>query len=169
MKIPVVNEQDEIIWYKERNEIEQEDIYRVSCLWVVNELWETLLTQRASTKKHDPDKRTIAVSGTVEEWESYEDNIIKETQEEIWVTINNPLLLIKQKVTWEHNFFVSIFFKVLLKDTKFSFDLREVQNFQRLSKEKIDEWLVNFPEELHPSFDTLWKIVHEKLRELNLI
>jgi NADH pyrophosphatase NudC (nudix superfamily) len=41
------------------------------------------LTQRAATKKNDPDKRTSAVAGTVEKGETFETNIIKETQEEI--------------------------------------------------------------------------------------
>jgi hypothetical protein len=37
MLIPIVNDNDEIIGYKERKEIQTEDIYRISSLWVVNE------------------------------------------------------------------------------------------------------------------------------------
>jgi hypothetical protein len=38
MLIPVLNENEEIIGHKERNEIKQEDIYMVSSLRVMNEL-----------------------------------------------------------------------------------------------------------------------------------
>ena len=81
--IPVVNEQDEIIGYKQRNEILVDDIYRIASLWVINELGEILLVQRATTKSHDPSKWTCTVNGTVEKGENYEENIIKEMEEEI--------------------------------------------------------------------------------------
>ncbi len=32
----IVNEKDEVIGYKLRSEIQSEDIYRVSCLWITN-------------------------------------------------------------------------------------------------------------------------------------
>jgi isopentenyldiphosphate isomerase len=83
MHIPIVNEHDEIIGYKERNDITKEDIYRVSTLLVMNEYDEILLTKRAATKKNNPNKRTLAVNGTVEKGETYEENIIHEAQEEI--------------------------------------------------------------------------------------
>ncbi|MDR0369035.1 MAG: hypothetical protein LBH96_00410 [Candidatus Peribacteria bacterium] len=94
---------------------------------------------------------------------------MKETREELSITITNPLFLLKDRVRGEHNFFASIFFKVLPKDTPFVFDENEIQNFKRLSKEVIDEWLETIPEELHPSFNHLWNLVHRKLKELNLI
>jgi isopentenyldiphosphate isomerase len=83
MQIPIVNENDELIGYKERKDITPADIYRVSSLRVMNEKGEYLITQRATTKSQSPNKRTLAVNGTVEQGESYEENIIKETQEEI--------------------------------------------------------------------------------------
>ncbi len=53
-EIIIVNEKDEIIWYKKRWTLEKEDIYRVSALWLINSKWEILLAQRAFTKKHHP-------------------------------------------------------------------------------------------------------------------
>ncbi|MEI7562268.1 MAG: hypothetical protein WCJ39_00675 [bacterium] len=55
--IPVVNEQDEIIGYKERSEIQKEDIYRVTALWITNNKGEILIAQRAFTKRNNPGTR----------------------------------------------------------------------------------------------------------------
>ena len=55
--IPLVNEQDEIIGYKERAEIKTEDIYRVSALRITNSQGEILVAQRAFTKKNNPGTR----------------------------------------------------------------------------------------------------------------
>ncbi len=82
-KIPVVNENDELIRYKEREELAPEDIYRVSALWLTNPQGQILLAQRAFTKSHDPGKWGPAVAGTVEEGEDYESNIVKEAAEEL--------------------------------------------------------------------------------------
>ena len=83
MKIPVVNQQDEIIGYKEKSLITTDDIYRVSALWITDTTGRILLAKRAFTKSRHPGLWGPAVAGTVEEGETYESNIIKEAEEEI--------------------------------------------------------------------------------------
>lgn len=85
-KVPVVNENDELIGYKEREELALTDIYRVSALWLVNSRGQVLLAQRGFNKSHDPGKWGPAVAGTVEEGEDYESNMVKETAEELGLT-----------------------------------------------------------------------------------
>lgn len=82
----IVNEYDEIIDHKIRSEITSEDIYRVSALDVRNSNGDILLAQRWFLKKKWPWKRSVAVAGTVDTGESYEDNIYKEAEEEIGLT-----------------------------------------------------------------------------------
>ena len=53
-KIIIVDENDNIIGYKERGTIEQSDIDRVSALWITNSKGEFLLARRAYTKKNNP-------------------------------------------------------------------------------------------------------------------
>ncbi len=84
--IPIVDADDNIIEYKMRGSLELTDRYRVSALWVTNTQWEILLAQRHRTKKHHPLLWWPAVAGTVEKDETYESNIIKETEEEIGVS-----------------------------------------------------------------------------------
>ena len=71
-KIILVNENDEIIGYKERGTLDKEDIYRVSALWIQNSKGEILLAQRSFNKNNNPRKWGPAVAGTNDEGESYE-------------------------------------------------------------------------------------------------
>ena len=105
MRITIVNEQDEIIAHKERGTLTKEDIYRVSALWVTNTRGDILLAQRKFTKSHDPGKWSPAVAGTVDEGETYKQNIIKETEEEIGLKDIKPISGPKRRVTGEHNYF----------------------------------------------------------------
>lgn len=86
--IPIVTINDTIIWYKIRDEITVEDIYRVSACWIVDSQWLVLLQQRAFTKKHSPGKRGPACAWTIEKWETYESNIIHELLEEVNIQVS---------------------------------------------------------------------------------
>lgn len=84
MKIQIVNNQDEPIGVKERSELDYAtDIYRISALWLTNTKGQSLLAKRAHTKDKDPGKWGPAVAGTVDEGETYRQNIYKEAAEEI--------------------------------------------------------------------------------------
>lgn len=84
-KVIIVEKSDKIIDVKERWVIKNTDIYRVAALWVENSKWEILLAQRSFNKKNNPWQWSCAACGTVEEWESYDDNVYKEAEEEIWL------------------------------------------------------------------------------------
>lgn len=105
-KIIIVNEKDNVTEYKNRDTIKQEDIYRVSALWITNSDGQILLSRRALNKSHDPGKWSPAVAGTVEEGEDYEVNILKEAEEEIGLKDIKPQIGPKERVSGEHNFFV---------------------------------------------------------------
>jgi len=66
--ITIVNEDDEIIWEKDRSDVTQDDIYRVSALEVRNSKGDFLLAQRGFLKRKWPWKRSVAVAGTVDAW-----------------------------------------------------------------------------------------------------
>lgn len=92
-RIILVDENDIEIGLKERNDIAPEDMYRVSGLWITNSKGEALLARRALSKKKSPGKWGPAAAGTVDEGETYFDNIIKEAEEEI------GLLLTPQEIS----------------------------------------------------------------------
>lgn len=102
--IQIVDEQDNAIGAKLRNELLPNDIYRVSALWLTNSQGEVLLAQRALSKDHHPGKWGPAAAGTVEANESYEDNIKKEAYEELGLEnisyTAGPKYLVRGK--WNH-------------------------------------------------------------------
>lgn len=83
LKVIIVDKNDEVIGLKEWENLKNEDIYRVSALWVENSKGEILMARRALSKSHDPNRWGPAVAGTVEEGETYSSNILKEAEEEI--------------------------------------------------------------------------------------
>jgi isopentenyldiphosphate isomerase len=85
MKIPIVNEEDEIVGYKDREDRNSSDIIRITSIWITDENGNVLLQQRNLNKKYNPGKWGPAVAGTVEEGETYESNAYKEMKEEIGI------------------------------------------------------------------------------------
>lgn len=81
---PIVNDQDQIIGYKDRRELDSQDAYyRAAGLWLTNSKGQILIAQRHKNKAHHPGKWGPAAAGTVEQNETYESNIYKEAEEEI--------------------------------------------------------------------------------------
>jgi len=101
----IVDENDVVIDYKARKDIISDDIYRVSCLWITNSSWDILLALRGFLKNNNPGMWWSAVAGTVEKWESYEENIYKEAEEEIGLKEIKLVEWKKVRHTWQHNFF----------------------------------------------------------------
>ncbi|MDD4983355.1 MAG: NUDIX domain-containing protein [Candidatus ainarchaeum sp.] len=147
MLIPIVNEKDKIICYKDRDSIGQKDIYRVSALWIINSKSEFLLAKRVKTKKNNPGKWGPAVAGTVEKGETYKQNILKETKEELGLDPKGLRQGPKIKNTGEHNFFCQWYFLKQDKDEKeFDFDKKEVDEVKWFSKKEFEKEYLKNPE-----------------------
>src|SRR3989338_11488629 len=111
--IIIVNENDEIIGFKKRGTLKPEDIYRVSALWIENSKGEVLLAQRSFSKKHHPGLWGPAVAGTNEEGETYEENIIKEAEEEVGLKDIHLKKWFKKRTSTDYNHFTQ-FFKLII-------------------------------------------------------
>ena len=144
--IPVVNEKDRIIGYKDRKEIKTEDIYRVSALWITNSHDEVLIAQRSYTKKNDPGKWGPAVAGTVEKGETYIANIVKEAYEELGLKNIKPKKGPKYRVHGEHNHFGQWYFLNIDKNIKeFKIQAEEVENIKWIAKHILIKDMKNDP------------------------
>ena len=152
MKIPIVNEQDEIIGYKDRKNRNPKDICRITGLWLTDYEGNILLAQRAFTKKLSPGLWGPAVAGTVEKGETYESNIIKEAEEEIGLKKLKPILGPKIRRSTNHEAFIQWFTAVV--DYNYPFVKRddEVEAIRwftknevlKLLEEKPEMFLINF-------------------------
>jgi 8-oxo-dGTP diphosphatase len=150
--IPIVNENDEIIGYKERSGEILEGVYRVSALWIINSKDEILLARRALSKSNNPGKWGPAVAGTVEKGETYESNIIKEAEEELGLKDIKIRKWKKIRVKGRYNFFCQYFISKIDKDAKdFDFDKREVMDVKWFTKKEILDIVKNHPEQLTES------------------
>jgi len=159
MKIPIVDENDNIIEYRERDSRDLNSIYRVSSLWVTDTEERILLARRALNKTHDPGKWGPAVAGTVEEGETYESNIIKEAKEEIGLENIKPIAGLKKRKRAKWNYFVQEFLLTLpigFDDFKVSED--EVAEIRWFSKEELMKKLKENPGDF-------LKGIHERMNE----
>lgn len=138
----IVDENDNVIGYKEREKIKQEDIYRVSALWINNSKGEFLLAKRAFIKNNDPGKWGPAVAGTVEDGENYKENIIKEAEEELGLKNIKFEKSSKLRVTGKHNYFTQWYILTIDKPVE-EFDIQadEVAEIKWFSKEEFDKFI----------------------------
>lgn len=157
-KIPIVNEQDEIIGYKDRDDRNKKDITRVSALWITDKEGNILLAQRAFNKKNDPGKWGPAVAGTVEEGETYESNIIKEAEEEIGLIGLSTILGPKIRRSTSHTYFCQLF--TVIVDHNFSFKKQdeEVEEIRWFHKDEISKLLKENPEMFLEGFNQYMEI-----------
>jgi isopentenyl-diphosphate delta-isomerase len=147
-KIIIVDKDDNVIGYKERGVLKREDIYRVSALWLTNSKGGILLARRHRTKTHHPLKWGPAVAGTVDEGETYDSNIIKETEEELGLKDIKPTKGPKVfgKGTWIH--FTQWYTLSLDKEaSEFKIQEDEVEEVRWFTKEELVERSASNPEE----------------------
>ena len=135
MRIPIVNEKDEIISYKKREETIREDIRRIISLSVFNEKKEVLIAKRQSNKIIDPNKWGPSVAGTVDEGEDYDSTVIKEAEEEIGLKNIKPIFLKKYFYETENaRRFVSVYYIIIdSTQTKFLLQAEEVAEIKWIS------------------------------------
>lgn len=152
MRIPIVNEQDELIEYKDIDERKDGEICRVSALWVTNEKGEILLAKRALVKKREPGLWGPAVAGTVEEGETYESNIIKEAAEEIGLTNFLPKEEKKVRRSTSHEYFNQWFSAQIDSEYIFRKKDDEVDEVRWFTKDEVLEFYKENPEKFVPSF-----------------
>ena len=82
MRVPIVDENDIVLYYKDRKDRDlRKEISRSSAIWITNEKGDILIAKRSKNKVNFPNIWGPSAAGTVEEGESYESNIIKEVKD----------------------------------------------------------------------------------------
>ncbi|MBL1433962.1 NUDIX domain-containing protein [Candidatus Wolfebacteria bacterium] len=162
MRVVVVDKDDNFLRYKNGNDRNPEDIIRISGVWLINEIDEVLIAQRALDKVHDPGKWGPSAAGTVEEGENYKINAIKETEEELGFCINPKKLILgpKRFAHTSHKYFVQMYFyKTDTKEKDFKIQKDEVEQVKWIDLPTLHKWVEEKPNEFIASF-------RETLRDL---
>lgn len=158
-KIIIVDENDKIIGTKDRDNRDNSHFYRVSALWITNSSNEILLARRHRNKTHDPRKWGPAVAGTVEENETYEDNIIKEAEEELGLKNIKPVLGAKVKIESGYPHFTQWYTLKLDKNIDgFQIQENEVEEIKWISPEELKKQLQENPDEFLPTMKKHFKL-----------
>lgn len=81
--VHIFNEENVKIGEIPRKELTDQHRWQIICVWIENDKGETLLQQRSFKKKHGAGLWTVAVEGTVENGDSFNDTARREIEEEI--------------------------------------------------------------------------------------
>jgi isopentenyldiphosphate isomerase len=136
----IVDENDKIIWYKERWNMLPSDIYRWSALIIKNNEWKILLAQRSFLKKKHPWRWSFSAVWTNEKWETYLSNMEKEIKEEIWLVNLKLKEICKLRLHWNSNVFSKFFSSKLDKKIdSFILQKEEVESIRWLSLDEIEK------------------------------
>ena len=158
-KIIIVDENDKIIGHKKRGTLKKEDIYRVSALWITNSNRKVLLARRHHTKSHHPGKWGPAVAGTVDEGETYEENIIKEAEEELGIRNIKPKMGPKTKTDNKYHHFTQWYTLSINKNiNEFKIQKDEVEDIKWFSPEELRKQLQENPEEFIPTMKKYFEL-----------
>lgn len=153
-KIVIVNEADKPIGLKSYESLKYKDIYRVSSLWLTDKkTGDCLLTQRKWKKHNDPGKWMAAVSGTIEEGEEYDENIVHETDEEIGLKGVHFHIGPKEYVDdGKHRYFVQWYVAEVDKDrVSIRIQEEEVEDYTWMTTEHLLKEVQEQPEKFVPS------------------
>ena len=157
MRIPIVNEQDEVISYKEKKDLLPTDRNRDTGLFVVNEKKEILLAKRSANKKLYPNRWSVAVSGTVEEGETYKSNIIKEAIEEIGLKDIKPVFLFKYLKENEVKRISGVFKVNVSSNYNFILEPKEVSEIRWFSDKELEKLFKLNKKMFTPNFPDYYK------------
>jgi len=161
MRIPIVDEQDNLLYYKDKKERDPKEITRVSGLWITDKDGNILLAQRAFTKKGHPGLWGPAVAGSVEEGETYETNIVKEAEEEIGLTGFEYKIGPKIRRSSTHEYFAQWFTATVDKNYPFKKEDKEVEAIKWFSPEELAILVKNQPDIFLPDFNKYKVIFNE--------
>ncbi len=156
LKVVIVDKNDNEIGLKEWENLKNEDIYRVSALWVENNKGEILLARRALSKSHDPNRWGPAVAITLEEGEIYESSILKGTEEEIGLKNIKFKKGLKTKIllAGRLRYFLQWYTVEINKSAEeFKIQEREVAEVRWFSREEIKKKLRENPSDFIYSID----------------
>lgn len=162
MKILIVDNEDNIIGTKEREERTYNDIVRVSGATIIDSNNNILIAQRSFNKKYNGGKWTVSAAGTLEEGETYISNIIKEIQEELGIAVGEKELIpsLYGLENRDNSFYRQMYFiKKDIPISKIKIQKEEVENVKWIELDKLIESVNNNPNDFTSTFPIILETI----------
>lgn len=154
--LAIVDENDDVIGSKYKDQLSLDDVYRVARLLIINSKNELLLAQRAFVKEKDPGAWGLAVEGTVEAHETYETNIRKEAEEEIGIILGELELGPKLRRQGKFNHWCQFFIaRTDLDIDKLALQEEEVKAMRWIDKASLQREVRLYPERFGYKFELI--------------
>ena len=167
MRISIVDQDDNIVRYKDRQDRNLTDIVRITHIWVFNNKGEFLIAKRQSDKKISPNKWGPSASGTLEEGDTYESNAKKELEEELG--LKNIIPTPYKKIFFENSNgkrFCYIFLaRVNIPVEEFNIQKEEVAEVQWIYLKNLLAWYRQSPSDFVPSINVTINLMNELQNE----
>ena len=167
--MPIVDEKDNIIEYKDRYDRDPKDIFRITHVWIFNKKNQFLIAKRHHSKKVSPNKWSPAVVGTVEEGETYESNAKKEAEEELGLKNLDMKPLFKRYYENSNGRrFCYVFIASMdMSEGDFVLEEDEVAEVKWVGLGELAEWYKKSPEDFIPSMGQTIDLVKEYKNHAN--
>ncbi|XKT74524.1 MAG: NUDIX domain-containing protein [Patescibacteria group bacterium UBA2163] len=140
-RVVIVNTHCHPITAKRKEDIAAGDLFCAVALWATNAQGDVLIAQRSLQENRDPGCWGPAVHGIVEENESFLDTILRETQEEIGVTLDPAKLTTGERLAMhgtENEYFLQWYHYQLAEyENNFTLNEEETQKVEWLPKEEV--------------------------------
>jgi isopentenyldiphosphate isomerase len=157
----VVNERDEVIDHKPRNEVHRLGLlHRAVHVLVFNARGEVFLQKRSMTKDREPGKWDSSSSGHVDSGEDYDACAVRELREEIGLIVQKtPERLFKINACAETD---QEFVRVYRCAAEGPFQLHpdEIEGGEWFVPEAVTRWVAENPQNFASAFRLVWSRLH---------
>lgn len=156
----VVNERDEVIGQKPRNEVHQRGLmHRAVHILVFNSKRQLFLQKRSMKKDRQPGLWDSSASGHVDSGETYDQTAVRELREELGLELKTPLqrlfkipasALTDQEHVWVYR---------CEAEGPFTLHPDEIERGGWFEPGEIIDWIAGHPEEFATAFAVIWQRV----------
>ena|GEM_PF-930928 len=135
---------------------------KVAVLWMLNEHDEVLLAQRALDKAQDPGVWGPAVTGKLESGESFDEALVRETEEELGLKTTDYTPRFLLEADYNHpdgevrQFGVYAAILPKAKTALIRIDPKEVAGIRWFAIDELKQKMASTPNELVPSAGSVW-------------
>jgi isopentenyldiphosphate isomerase len=160
----IVNERDEVIGRAPRSEVHARGLlHRAVHVLVFNARGEMFLQKRSKTKDREPSRWGAACSGHVDSGEDYDTAVMRELGEELgWKPSTPPERILRIEACRETDQeFVWIY--RCNGEGPFTLNAEEIETGGWFSREQVERWLAERPEDFTTVFVMLWRLLRGKL------